>query len=109
MALTDRPVITRLHGSELLRDPALNQSTACTEAERDAFGLVGLLPSSVDSEQTQVERVMRQLAVKPTDLERYIYVVGLVDTDETLFTRSSCLIRRAFCRLSTIQRSAKRV
>lgn len=72
-------------GIELLRDPQHNKSTAFTETEREAFGLTGLLPSGVDSEQTQVRRVMQQLADKPTDLERYIYLIGLLDTDETLF------------------------
>ena len=72
-------------GIDVLRDPTLNKSTAFTEGEREALGLTGLLPSGVDSGETQVKRVMQQLAVKPTDLERYIYLIGLVDTDETLF------------------------
>ncbi len=73
------------HGADLFHDPKLNKSTAFTENEREALGLTGLLPSGVDSEEAQVRRVMQQLAVKPTDLERYIYLIGLVDTDETLF------------------------
>ena len=28
---------------------------------------------------------MQQLSQKTTDLERYIYLIGLLDTDETLF------------------------
>ena len=31
-------------GIEVLRDPALNKSTAFNEAEREALGLVGLVP-----------------------------------------------------------------
>jgi malate dehydrogenase (oxaloacetate-decarboxylating)(NADP+) len=46
--------------------------------------LVSCRPEWTPSRQ-QVQRVMQQLAVKPTDLERYIYLIGLVDTDETLF------------------------
>jgi malate dehydrogenase (oxaloacetate-decarboxylating)(NADP+) len=72
-------------GIDLLRDSEINKSTAFTEAEREALGLTGLLPSGVDSEATQVQRVMEQLAAKPTDLERYVYLIGLLDTDETLF------------------------
>jgi malate dehydrogenase (oxaloacetate-decarboxylating)(NADP+) len=34
------------HGVELLHDPALNKSTAFTEAERQALGLVGLVPDA---------------------------------------------------------------
>jgi malate dehydrogenase (oxaloacetate-decarboxylating)(NADP+) len=73
------------HGIDLLRDPQLNKSTAFTEAEREALGLTGLLPTAVDSEETQVQRALQQLGQKPTDLERYIYLIQLLDTDETLF------------------------
>jgi malate dehydrogenase (oxaloacetate-decarboxylating)(NADP+) len=77
----------RAAGVELLRDPRLNKSTAFTEPEREALGLVGLLPEGVDSEETQVQRVLRQLGHKTSDLERYIYLSALQDNDETLFYR----------------------
>ena len=72
-------------GIDLLRDPQHNKSTAFTEAEREAFGLTGLLPSGVDTVETQVQRVLQQLGEKPTDLERYIYLIALLDNDESLF------------------------
>ncbi|MDB5308893.1 MAG: NAD-dependent malic enzyme [Gemmataceae bacterium] len=73
------------HGIDLLRDPQLNKSTAFTAAEREALGLTGLLPAAVDTEETQVRRALQQLGQKPTDLERYIFLIQLLDTDETLF------------------------
>jgi malate dehydrogenase (oxaloacetate-decarboxylating)(NADP+) len=76
---------TNLRGSELLHNPNLNKSTAFTERERDALGLVGLLPDAVENEELQIRRVMQQLGHKPTDLERYIYLTNLLDHDETLF------------------------
>jgi malate dehydrogenase (oxaloacetate-decarboxylating)(NADP+) len=76
------------HGIDVLRDPELNESTAFTEEDREALGLEGLLPSGVDSEETQVQRVMQQLGVKPTDLERYIYLNGLAETDERLLFKA---------------------
>ncbi len=72
-------------GIDLLRDPQLNKFTAFTEAEREALDLTGLLPAAVDSEETQVQRVLQQLGQKPTDLERYIYLIQLLDANETLF------------------------
>ena len=48
-------------GIELLHDPQRNKSTAFTQAEREALGLTGLLPSGVDSEGTQVRRALQQL------------------------------------------------
>jgi malate dehydrogenase (oxaloacetate-decarboxylating)(NADP+) len=75
-------------GIGLLRDPVRNKATAWSEAERQALGLVGLVPDVTESEDLQLERVQQQLAVKPTDLERYIYLMGLLDNDETLFYRT---------------------
>src|SRR5208283_1617619 len=74
-------------GVALLRDPQLNKSTAFTESEREALGLVGLLPEGIDSEETQIQRVHLQLSQKPNDLEKYIYLSQLQDADETLFFR----------------------
>ena len=71
----------------MLHDPRLNKTTAFTEAEREALGLLGLLPEGVDDLETQVKRAMLQLDAKTTDLERYVYLSALQDTDETLFYR----------------------
>jgi len=58
------------HGIEVLQDPALDKSTAFTEAEKQALGLVGLVPDVTETEDLQLSRVMMQLAQKGTDLER---------------------------------------
>jgi malate dehydrogenase (oxaloacetate-decarboxylating)(NADP+) len=73
------------HGVELLRNPRLNKSTAFTEAEREALGLIGLVPEGIDSNDRQMQRVHFQLSQKNTDIERYIYLSSLQDADETLF------------------------
>ena len=79
---------TAKHGIELLRDPSLNKSTAFTEAEKQALGLVGLLPDVTESEELQLQRVMMQLGKKDTDLERYIYLNNLLDHNEALFYKT---------------------
>jgi len=79
---------TNKRGIELLHDPSLNKSTAFTEAEKQAFGIVGLVPDVTETEDLQLSRVMMQLAHKNTDLDRYIYLVNLLDHDETLFYRT---------------------
>jgi malate dehydrogenase (oxaloacetate-decarboxylating)(NADP+) len=76
------------HGVEVLRDPALNKSTAFTEAEKQELGLIGLVPDVSETEDLQLQRVMLQLSQKNTDLERYIYLVNLLDHNETLFYRT---------------------
>ncbi|HAA03435.1 MAG TPA: NAD-dependent malic enzyme [Syntrophobacteraceae bacterium] len=74
-------------GVALLRDPAFNKGTAFTEEEREALGLTGLLPPRVHSIDEQVERVLWNLRKKPTDLERYIFLISLQDRNRTLFYR----------------------
>ena len=72
-------------GVALLNDGVLNKGTAYTEVERQEHGLEGLLPPTVETLDRQVERVMGHLDQKPSDLERYVYLVGLCDRNETLF------------------------
>jgi malate dehydrogenase (oxaloacetate-decarboxylating)(NADP+) len=76
---------TNLRGTELLFNPRQSKSTAFTEKEREALNLVGLLPDTVEDEALQIRRVMQQLGHKVTDLDRYIYLINLLDHDETLF------------------------
>jgi len=78
----------KLSGVELLADPVHNKGTAFSEAERETYGLEGLLPSSIETLDRQVERVLTHLEAKSTDLERYIYLIGLSDRNETLFFRT---------------------
>ena len=77
-----------LRGYGLLEDPTRSKGTAFSLEERRQLGLEGLLPSSVEGLDRQVERVLQQLDAKPTDLERYIYLVSLADRNETLFFRT---------------------
>jgi malate dehydrogenase (oxaloacetate-decarboxylating)(NADP+) len=79
---------TNKRGIELLQNPALNKSTAFSEAEKQALGLVGLVPDVTETEDLQLSRVMMQLGHKNTDLERYIYLINLLDHNETLFYRT---------------------
>ncbi len=75
-------------GMDLLNDAALNKSTAFTEAEKQELGLVGLVPDIIETEDLQVRRVLMQLGHKTTDLDRYIYLINLLDHNETLFYRT---------------------
>ena len=79
---------TSKRGIDVLQDPSLNKSTAFTEAEKQALGIVGLVPDVTETLELQLSRVMMQLGHRSTDLDRYIYLVNLLDHDEVLFYRT---------------------
>jgi malate dehydrogenase (oxaloacetate-decarboxylating)(NADP+) len=83
-----RPRTPSKRGLDLLQDPRLNKGTAFTVEERAALGLEGLLPPRVFSIEEQLGRVMGNFRAKPSDLERYVFMVALQDRNETLFYRA---------------------
>ncbi len=80
-----RIIETALSGYELLNDPLLNKGTAFTETERDEFDLDGLLPPYVTSLDLQVERRLDAFRGLGTELQKYVFLRGSQDTNETLF------------------------
>ncbi len=83
--ITERTIATALSGYELLNDPLLNKGTAFSEAERDEFDLHGLLPPYVTNLDLQVERRLDAFRALGTDLQKYVFLRGTQDTNETLF------------------------
>ena len=75
------------YGPMLLNTPAFNKGTAFTEQERDAYGLVGLLPEAVETLNEQAVRAYEALQRKTDELERHIYLRALQDNNEVLFYR----------------------
>ncbi len=61
------------------------EETAFTDEEREQLGVVGLLLDAAEDNDEQLERVLDHLDEKPTDLERYIYLIRLCDRNERLF------------------------
>ncbi len=74
-----------LEGTALLTDPLLNKGTAFTEDERTAFHLHGLLPPHVSTLDEQVDRMLQGIRKFETNLERYLFLTELQDSNETLF------------------------
>ena len=75
------------HGVALLHNPLINRGTGFTAAEREAFGLRGLLPPRVLSIEKHAARILENFRKKPTDLEKYVYLIETEDRNETLFYR----------------------
>jgi malate dehydrogenase (oxaloacetate-decarboxylating) len=76
---------TAASGYRLLNEPLLNKGTAFSEVERDAFDLQGLLPPHVTTLDLQVQRRLDAFRAIGDDLEKYVFLRGLQDTNETLF------------------------
>ena len=83
-----RPCIeVDIRGPELLSHSMYNKSSAFPLAERETFGLLGLLPDVVSTMEQQALRVYGNIARKPDPLERYIGLAALEDRNEHLFYR----------------------
>lgn len=76
-----------MYGLQLEGSPILNKGTGFPYEEREAFGLVGLLPPRQVSIDEQAERVMLNFRVQRTALDRYGALMALLDRNETLFYR----------------------
>ena len=74
-----------LRGQQLLTDPLLNKGSHFSLEERAALGLTGLLPHGVSSLEEEVARSLESYRRKPDDLERYLFLLGLLNRNETLF------------------------
>ena len=79
------PETEQITGEQLLRDPKRNKGTAFTERERDALGVRGPLPPRVFSQEEQQYRILENLRRKNTSLEKYVFLTGLQDRNETAF------------------------
>lgn len=74
-----------LRGQQILNDPLLNKASAFTVEERLSLGLSGLLRSGINTIENQLTRSVLMYRRKPDDMEKYIYLQGLLNRSETLF------------------------
>jgi malate dehydrogenase (oxaloacetate-decarboxylating) len=72
---------------DVLEDPIRDKGTAFTEAERDALGLTGRLPSAVLTLDQQAQRAYQQIQRQGDDLAKNIYMEQLHDRNEVLYYR----------------------
>jgi malate dehydrogenase (oxaloacetate-decarboxylating) len=76
-----------VRGMQLITDSLLNKGSNFSLEERASLGLVGLLPHGVSTIEQQVARSLESYRRKPDDLERYLFLLGLLNRNETLFYR----------------------
>ncbi len=74
-------------GLAVLDDPEVNRGTAFTMDERDSLGLHGLLPSAMETIDQQTARCYEQFKAKDSDVEKWVFLSQLHDSNEVLFYR----------------------
>ncbi|MCR4943971.1 MAG: NAD-dependent malic enzyme [Clostridium sp.] len=72
-------------GLDLLNNPFLNKGTAFTKEERERYGIVGMLPSTVQTLEEQATQAYAQYSSKTSDLEKRIFLMNIFNTNRTLF------------------------
>ena len=84
---TGEEIPIRVRGYQLLNRPMLNRGTAFTHEEREALGLVGLLPPVETPIEKQVSRVYKQFQTQPNNLAKNTFLTHMRDRNEVLFYR----------------------
>lgn len=75
-------------GYKLLHNPRRNKGTAFTKEERTKYSLNGLLPEAVETLETQLMRVNEQVNHFEQPINKYVYLLQLLDNNETLFFKT---------------------
>ena len=85
--MSDITIPKGLTGQEIIHDNLYNKGTAFTHAERIALGIDALLPPVVHTIEEQEARIMANYRKKTSDIEKYIFLMALLDRNLTLFNR----------------------
>ncbi|KAL0881806.1 hypothetical protein ABMA27_001586 [Loxostege sticticalis] len=74
-----------VRGIDHIKDPRLNKGLAFTLKERQALGIHGLLASKIISQEDQVGIARLSIDRYKSNLNKYIFLTELQDTNEKLF------------------------
>jgi len=81
------PRRVRLRGRALLLDPSTNKGTAFPMEEREALGLLGLLPPALSTFEQQLDRVYENFHAQREPIDKHVFLAALHDRNEVLFFR----------------------
>jgi malate dehydrogenase (oxaloacetate-decarboxylating) len=79
------PLDCALRGRALLNSNIFNKGSAFTRAEREEFGLLGMLPNAVHSLAEQCKCAHGQYSEQPTNLAKNSFLSSLKDQNVVLF------------------------
>lgn len=75
----------KLPGSAIFRCPFANRGAAFTKEEREEYGLSGLLPTAVSTDDQQIERMRELLNRFEKPLDKALMLDSIRNADERLF------------------------
>ena len=79
-----------ISGLDYIRNPRLFRGMGFTLEERQALGIHGLLPPRVKSLEEQTDNCLRNVRRYDKPLNKYLYMVDLLDRNERLFYKLLC-------------------
>ncbi len=80
----ERYVEVPFKGRDLLESPVFNKGSAFTDIEREQLGLEGILPEHNLTIKEQHGKVYENYKNQTSDMQKYIYLLNLLDRNETL-------------------------
>ncbi len=86
--LNKRNTMINSYGYSILRNPRFNKGTAFTLEEREKYGLVGIIPDEIETLETQILRIQEQLESFEKPINKYTYLMQLLENNETLFFKT---------------------
>ena len=78
-------ILTTKQGADVIFDPCLNKGTSFRLAEIERLGIRGLITPRQTSQQEQEERIIQNLQKCKSNIDKYIYLMSLLDRNEILF------------------------
>lgn len=82
---TSGPLKTTLTGKEILQNPFLNKGSAFSQDERNELGLIGLLPSCINTLENQVKRAYDQYQTHRTPIGRNAFMSSMKEQNIVLY------------------------
>lgn len=86
-AESDSEIAGSIAGFDRLRNGKFNKGLSFSIEERQVLGIHGLMPAVVRTEEDQVNHSLELLKHYNDPLNKYIYLMGLLDRNERLFYR----------------------
>ncbi|GKY93795.1 hypothetical protein MPSEU_000346700 [Mayamaea pseudoterrestris] len=74
-------------GADVLTNPLYNKGTAFKSGERDRLGIRGMLPPKIQNIHIQEARFLQALRAEDSNIQKYLMLEDLHDTNETLYHR----------------------